>query len=176
MDESLPATSSPDKPAASGQTTEKEQTPRRAGRRRRVPTSLLVTFVGIALTAWLLPAFTRQWDDRPKVRELQAVFADEIAASTTSALARGAGVVQADLKSILEPRPHFNSAQEGSLAGSRAFLRRQRSLAPIETDWDVARERVRLKLAAYYPRAVVSAWNDFAGEITSYLRLCKSPR
>jgi hypothetical protein len=39
---------------------------------RRVPTSLLVTLLGIALTAWLLPAFTRQWDDRQKAQELQS--------------------------------------------------------------------------------------------------------
>ncbi len=37
----------------------------------RVPTSLVVTLVGIALTAWLLPAFTRQWDDRQKAQELR---------------------------------------------------------------------------------------------------------
>jgi hypothetical protein len=34
--------------------------------RRKVPTSLVVTLLGIALTAWLLPAVTRQWDDRQR--------------------------------------------------------------------------------------------------------------
>ncbi len=29
---------------------------------RRVPTPLIVTLLGIVLTAWLLPAFTRQWE------------------------------------------------------------------------------------------------------------------
>src|SRR6478672_11646487 len=49
---------------------------------RRVPTALLVTLLGIALTAWLLPAFTRQWDDRQKALELKANAADDIATVT----------------------------------------------------------------------------------------------
>ena len=43
---------------------------KRSGRRVRIATSVVITLIGIALTAWLLPAFTRQWDDRQKVREL----------------------------------------------------------------------------------------------------------
>src|SRR3954468_13838267 len=93
---------------------------------RRLPTSLIVTLLGIALTAWLLPAFTRQWDDRQKVRELHAQFADQIAATTAKALSRGALVAR---------RPISVSA-------------RRDQLAPVETDWDIARARVQLKLAA----------------------------
>src|SRR5690242_11337061 len=55
---------------------------------RRVPTALLVTLLGIALTAWLLPAFTRQWDDRAKARELKASLASDIAAATARAIIR----------------------------------------------------------------------------------------
>jgi hypothetical protein len=32
--------------------------------RPRVPTSVVVTVLGAALTVWLGPAFTRQWEDR----------------------------------------------------------------------------------------------------------------
>lgn len=53
---------------------------------RRVPTSLVVTLVGIALTAWLLPAFTRQWDDRQKAQEVRAAIASQIAVETAHAL------------------------------------------------------------------------------------------
>jgi hypothetical protein len=55
---------------------------------RRVPTSLLMTLLGIALTAWLLPAFTRQWDDRQKARELKAALTSQIAVATANSLTR----------------------------------------------------------------------------------------
>jgi hypothetical protein len=44
---------------------------------------VIVTLVGIGFSAWF-PAFTRQWDDRQKARELQAAVADSIAVATPS--------------------------------------------------------------------------------------------
>jgi hypothetical protein len=55
---------------------------------RRIPTPLIVTLVGIVLTAWLLPAFTRQWDDRQKAHEIKAALATQIAAATADAVTR----------------------------------------------------------------------------------------
>ena len=66
---------------------------RAAPRRWKVPTSIVVTFLGIALTAWLLPAFTRQWEDRQKARELQAGIADNIALATAELVAAVGGVL-----------------------------------------------------------------------------------
>src|SRR5438874_375987 len=60
---------------------------------RRVPTSLLVTLLGIALTAWLLPAFTRQWDDRQKSHELAASLIGESAAANADVLTAGQDAV-----------------------------------------------------------------------------------
>jgi hypothetical protein len=54
----------------------------------RIPTSLLVTLLGIALTAWLLPAFSKQWDDKQEARKLKAAFAAQIAAATADSLTR----------------------------------------------------------------------------------------
>jgi hypothetical protein len=51
-----------------------------------VPTSVILTLLGIALTAWLLPAFTRQWDDRQKERELKAALVSDIASATAETL------------------------------------------------------------------------------------------
>src|SRR5436305_1490816 len=52
-------------PAAAGVAAEKK-------RRllRRIPTSVVLTMLGIALRAWLLPAISRQWVDRQKARDL----------------------------------------------------------------------------------------------------------
>jgi hypothetical protein len=118
--------------------------------RVKIPTTVVVTLLGIALTAWLLPAFTRQWDDRQKVRQLQAQFADQIAVETATALARGA--VAARRTSTL--------------------MIRRNALAPIETDWDIARARVELTLRTYFPPAVVRAWRDFGFEVVRFLRMC----
>jgi len=45
-----------------------------------------MTIVGIALTAWLLPALTRQWDDRQKAQELKATVAADMASMTAKAV------------------------------------------------------------------------------------------
>jgi hypothetical protein len=55
-------------------------------RRRGVPTSVVVTIVVAALTVWVAPAVTRQWDDRQKARELQASLAQDVGASTAKAI------------------------------------------------------------------------------------------
>src|SRR5690348_1063391 len=64
-----------------------------AGKRRRlrVPTSLLVTLLGIALSAWLAPAITRQWEDRKKAQELKASLIAEMAVANARALAVAQG-------------------------------------------------------------------------------------
>jgi hypothetical protein len=59
---------------------------KRAWWRVKIPTSVIMTLVGIALTAWLLPAFTRQWDDRQKERELKAAVASDAASMTARAV------------------------------------------------------------------------------------------
>src|SRR3954468_5890330 len=52
----------------------------------RIPTSLVVTLLGIALTGWLLPAVSRQWDGRQRANELKAQIDLQIAAATAHAL------------------------------------------------------------------------------------------
>jgi hypothetical protein len=59
----------------------------------RIPTPLIVTLVGVALTAWLLPAFTKQWDDRQKARDLKAAIEADMASATADALTGGDTVV-----------------------------------------------------------------------------------
>src|SRR5262245_28789084 len=71
-------------PSAAGAVAEKKRP-----RLRRVPTSLIVTVVGIALTAWLLPALTRQWDDRQKAHELKVALVSEMSLATAEALTDG---------------------------------------------------------------------------------------
>jgi hypothetical protein len=53
-------------------------------RRRRV--SRVLVPLGFLVTALVIPAFTRQWDDRQKAQELKASLVRRMAAATTSAL------------------------------------------------------------------------------------------
>jgi hypothetical protein len=61
----------------------------RRGLWRRIPTPVIVTLIGLALSAWLLPAITRQWDDRQKAHELKSAIVAEMAAATAPALIGG---------------------------------------------------------------------------------------
>ena len=60
--------------------------------RLRVPKALLITVLGFVLSAWLLPAMTRQWDDRQKVHELKAGVVSEMASVSAKALIGGEAV------------------------------------------------------------------------------------
>jgi hypothetical protein len=58
----------------------------------RIPTPLVVTLLGIGLTAWLLPAVTRQWDDRQKAQELETAVVGDMASATARALLGGEAI------------------------------------------------------------------------------------
>jgi hypothetical protein len=111
---------------------------------RRVPTPLIVTLVGIALTAWLLPAITRQWDDRQQAHDLQAEVVAQIASATGHAL------VKAD--------------QAESLPRNRAIARRQAADA-----WLLATVPLEARLRAYFPADVVAAWDVYSYFVDSFL-------
>jgi hypothetical protein len=141
------ATAASDTPAEG----EKPQSASRSRWRPRIPTPLLVTLVGLALSAWLLPAFTRQWDDRQKARELRATFADEIATSTANALNAGKPGVMVDVRN-----PNLSLAR----------------LSAISSEWDVARLRIDMKLRAYYPEDAVKRWSKFGDQVQRFLEIC----
>jgi hypothetical protein len=95
----------------------------------RVPTPLVVTLVGIALTAWLLPAFTKQWDDRQKAREVKAAIVSPIAAATADA------VVKTDLEAVNTDKhvPEDPNGREATRAGlDRLYLMWLRHRVSIE--------------------------------------------
>src|SRR5262245_62538084 len=63
------------------------ENPAKARRRLpRIPTSVVMTLLAIALPAWLLPAFTRQWDDRQQAHDLKAAITSDMATATAGAL------------------------------------------------------------------------------------------
>ncbi len=104
---------------------------------RRVPTSLIVTLLGIAISAWLIPAFTRQWDDRQKAHELKAAVLSEIAAASASAFTDAHAMVQRDV-----------SSERSQISRARA----PSQISPAERAWVAAYLKIDATLAAYFPK------------------------
>jgi hypothetical protein len=103
---------------------------------RRIPTSLLVTLLGIGLTAWLLPALSRQWDDRQQAHELQAALVSKMALASAKAF----------------------------VAGHNAMLVRQSpepAGRPGEEQWAIESFEIESRLRAYFSPAIVGSWNRY---------------
>lgn len=115
-------------------------------RRRRIPTSVVVTVLGIGLSAWLLPAFTRQWDDRQKANELKASLVADMASATARALSDSQAVLEATLRSERK-RPG-----QGLPLAARI---------PVQREWSIASFGIQAKLRAYFSPEIVDSWRVF---------------
>ena len=95
-----------------------------------------MTLIGIALSAWLLPAISRQWDDRQKAHELQASLVGDMASATAKAL----------------------------IAGQDALLVRQRpgeAGRPGEEQWAIKSFEIESELRTFFSPTVVQSWNRY---------------
>lgn len=154
------ATAASDKPASAPEdTTARRGFWRRVGKPllflRRIPRPLLITFVGLALSAWLLPAFTRQWDDRQKARELQASLIAQVSTATANALIAGRNLV---LRPLTGPR-------------SRADLINHSAVAA----WSSASIPIDARLRAYFPKSVVNSWATYSYDVGVLLENLSNP-
>src|SRR5215213_4431629 len=112
--------------------------------RLRVPKAVLVTVLGFALSAWLVPAMTRQWDDRQKVHELKAGVVAEMASVSARAL----------------------------LGGEAVWSREQltaRERKKLESDWGLSTLGLEARLRVYFPRSVVTGWEVYAWAVDRFL-------
>lgn len=139
MKESPPATASPEQTAASEETVAQEQRPRREGWRVRVPTSVLVTVTVAALSVWVAPAFTRQWDDRQKARELRVAITEDV-------ITKGTRVIYVATK---PPLPGYKPAADYDA---------------VFAQWNEDSAILSAKLRAYFPQEVSDRWNSFSNE------------
>ena len=113
----------------------------------RVPTPIVVAFLGLVLGSWLIPAFTRQWDDRQKAGELKASIVAEIASAT------GRALLDAHEASIAPP----GAASSGG------------AIPPAGKDWSVANLQIRARLQAYFGPRAVDHWALVSQYVTSTL-------
>jgi len=114
----------------------------------RVPTPIVVAILGLVLGSWLIPALTRQWDDRQKANEVRASVAYEAASATARAL---------------------SDAQQASLAGLWKGSRPSTSAAARE--WAVASLRIQAKLQTYFGREALEHWQLVSWYVSTALSL-----
>jgi hypothetical protein len=102
--------------------------------RLRIPRSLVLALLGIGLSSWLLPAITRQWDDRQKAGELKAILVTEMATATGRA--------------VLDAQAYASANRGASPAANAASVK----------EWSVASLEIRARLDAYFGPEAVDAW------------------
>jgi hypothetical protein len=104
---------------------------------RSIPRSLVIAVVGIGLSSWFIPAFTRQWDDRQRAGDLKAAVVTQMATTTGRALL--------DAQAFFYTAP---SARPSPGANAEAVRK-----------WSVAALEVRAKLDAYFGADAVTRWD-----------------
>jgi hypothetical protein len=129
-------------------------------RRIKPPKTLVVTVLGALFTLWLLPAFTRQWEDRQKARELQASLVEEIAVASSEAEAAaeaGASGLDADSEAVA--------------AGTAGAIVTDAHVAWEK--WQVEQNKVDARLRAYFDANVVDEWARYANAQSSVLAIAR---
>jgi hypothetical protein len=119
----------------------------------RIPTSLLVTLIGIALTAWLLPAFTKQWDDRQKARELKVALVSEMSGATARALSEAHDIMV-----------RTSDRQAGSAKAGVPSALTEASWEPMpapEKEWARSSVRIEAELRAHLGDKPANGWRAY---------------
>ncbi len=114
--------------------------------RRWIPRSLVLAVLGIGLSSWLIPAFTRQWDDRQEAGELKATIVAQMATATGRALL--------DAQAF-----YYAPASTRPSAGANGAV----------TEWSVAALEIRARLDAYFGSAAVARWDVVSGVVRNTL-------
>lgn len=115
----------------------------------RLPTPVLVTIIGAALTAWLIPALTRQWQDQQRAQDLKAATVTRIARDTTEALVLSRFIAYQRIRGRSMPN------------GDVAFP--QRAFDELDLEWEKDREEIETQLRAYFPRApIFRQWRSYS--------------
>ena len=106
-----------------------------------LPKPVLLTLFGAAISAWLIPAVTRQWQDRQKEREIKVALVADISDSTSDALVTSQYVA--------------NRAFPGG-NGQAVYNR-------FSLDWARRSAQIEAKLRAYFPDdRLVDDWRNYS--------------
>jgi hypothetical protein len=122
---------------------------------------LIVTLVGIVLRAWLLPALTRQWDDRQKAHELKVGVTQDIAGATADALFGGNTTYE----------PSQNGSVLAALAHTTPVLAAERTRA-----WELSSFKIESELRAYFPSSRLAAdWHRYSDAVREFFIALTQP-
>ena len=126
----------------------------RTGRRRfHVPTTLVVTILGGALTILVLPAVTRQWDERQRALDLKTGLVSQISIAT------GRSITSAE--TLFET---YNGK-------SATFEERTSRIAPglpLRRRWLADSLKIEGKLRAYFSPGVYAHWRVFNNAMVNF--------
>ncbi|MDQ3876496.1 MAG: hypothetical protein M3322_13290 [Actinomycetota bacterium] len=114
-----------------------------------MPTAVVVTVVGAALTAWLIPALTRQWQDQERARELKAAIVTRIGRDTAEALVVSSFIA--------------NGRFEPNRRTDRPFRVPMKLFNNLDLSWERNRREIEAQLEAYFPETeIVSEWRSYS--------------
>ena len=106
-----------------------------------LPKPILLTLFAAAISAWLVPAFTRQWQDTQKEREIKVALVSDIGDSTSDALVTSQYVA--------------NQAFPGG-NGQAEYNR-------FSLEWARRSAQIEAKLRAYFPDdSLVDDWREYS--------------
>jgi hypothetical protein len=130
--------------------------PRRARPRRlrlpRVPKGLVLTVLLTLLTAWLIPALTRQWQDQQRAQELKAAMVARIGRDTTDALVLSSFIANGRFEPVRDPK--------------RPFRIPMKVFNDLDLNWERNRREISTQLEAYFSdRDLVKGWQSY-GQLT----------
>lgn len=134
-------------PSGEGEPSEAEApaAPPNSRRRLRVPKAALVTVLGLALSAWLIPAMTRQWNDRQKEHELKAAVVADMASATAQALISGEAIWSGQ---------HVTKQAAGR----------------VRSQWALSSLELEARLRTYFSASVVAAWEIYSWAVDRFIR------
>ena len=145
---------------------------------------LAITALSALAASLLIPAFTHQWQDRQKERDLKTELATSLDELTTRAVVAARIVIERRFREAQTTdarQEDLDAAAEGrrpqAARAHRRALERERDAAAstfiqLFSDWLVTRSVIRSKLGAYFPGEDLAAgWEEYANYITYYIRL-----
>jgi hypothetical protein len=120
---------------------------------------ITIVLVSGAVTALLLPQFTRQWQDRQKERELKRSVLEKMSTSSTTAVRHAISRVLGKLQA----------------AGGEAGEDKDNVYLQVRNSWLIDRAAVRSTIVTYFPD-VNSCWYSCERAIADYLGLVTNKR
>jgi hypothetical protein len=145
---------------------------------------LVITLFSALIAGWLFPAFSRQWQDRQKVRDLKNGLVTRVDEATTRTIvatrflvdrrSRAAQTTDERAQALAHSSTDTRSRASAELD---AALERERDATAtayiaLLSDWLVTRAVTRSQLEAYFPGGdLAGQWEEWANHVTSYVRL-----